>query len=820
MFNLVNLARTLIKIKSHICCRLKNIINANLVKMTKIEDKTLRVLEWQTVLTHLSGHATSEIGKQRCLETPVFSDIDRIECEQRLTSEAKLLLDHSIMPPFGGIRNVEESINLARINQVLRNRELIDIANTVGASRKLKSFFSRYQEEAPTVFAISTGLFENRELEENILSTFDESANILDTASSELKRLKTSQKDQLFNVKNKLNHLIQSASFSKYLQETMYTQREDRFVVPVKAEFKSLVPGIVHDISSSGATIFVEPKSIIEMNNAIRETELRIDYEVKRILAELTEKVRLQADEILGCLELLAEVDFIFAKAKYSIALKASEPKLSRDKYISLTQAKHPILMTIVENVIPNNVEIGKDWNSLIITGSNTGGKTVILKTVGLCTLMAKAGLHVPAIEATIYPFDRIFADIGDEQSVIQSLSTFSGHMVNIINIVNQSNDESLILLDEIGAGTDPSEGSALAQAVLEEFQRKGARTIVTTHYGELKALAYTKTGFYNASVEFDTETLAPTYKLLIGIPGKSNAITIAHNLGLLNSIIDEAQHIYLTQKDPTGEVMEGLQNTQQELSKNALKIEETREELEKLEREYNEKLDKIRTEKKQALNVYKKKFDSEITRARTEIKDILEEIRRTKSEKVARRSFARLSQIELGLRTVGAQESEDLEPQFVSINWDEVKVGDTVLIKDLNQVATLLGLPDRNGNVQVEMGLIKTNVKTNRLAGAAGKQVKKVEKVQKGYKFRRSSVSNTFDIRGMTVNDALDKLDYYLDEASLANLSPVYIIHGHGTGALRQAIRDYLSTSPYVSKFRPGELVEGGDGVSVVELA
>lgn len=807
------------KIESHICCRFKNIINANLVKMTQIEDKTLRVLEWQTVLAHLSSHATSEIGKNRCLDTPIFSDTDRIECEQRLTSEAKLLLDHAIVPPFGGIHNVEESISLARISQTLRNRELIDIANTIGASRKLKSFFSRYQEEAPTVYSISTGLFENRELEEKILSTFDEAANILDTASSELKRLKTSQKDQLFNVKNKLNHLIQSASISKYLQETMYTQRDDRFVIPVKAEFKSLVPGIIHDISSSGATIFVEPKSIIEMNNDLRETELKIDYEIKRILSELTEKVRLQADEILGCLELLAEIDFIFAKAKYSIALKASEPKLSRNKYISLTQAKHPILMTVIDNVVPNNIEIGRNWNSLIITGSNTGGKTVILKTLGLCTLMAKAGLHVPAIEATIYPFEKIFADIGDEQSVIQSLSTFSGHMVNIINIVNQSNDESLILLDEIGAGTDPSEGSALAQAILEEFQQKGARTIVTTHYGELKALAYTKSGFYNASVEFDTETLAPTYKLLIGIPGKSNAITIAHNLGLSDGIVNEAQHIYLTQKDPTGKVMEGLQNTQQELSRNAQKVEETREELEKLEKEYNERLDKIRNEKKQALSVYKKKFDSEITRARTEIKAILEEIKRTKSEKIARRSFARLSQIESGLRTVGAQENEDLEPQFAPVNWDQVKVGDAVLIKDLNQVATLAGLPDRNDNVQVEMGLIKTTVKTNRLADASGKQVKKVEKVQKGYKFKRSNVSNTLDIRGMTVNDALDKLDYYLDEASLANLSPVYIIHGHGTGALRQAIREYLSNSPYVSKFRPGESAEGGDGVSVVDL-
>lgn len=786
------------------------------------QNKSLKVLEWDTILKTLANFSTSEIGKERCLDAILYTNINKIEYEQSLTSQGKYLLDQNFIPPLGGIRTIKDALDAAKVGQTLKNTELLDIASTIGASRRLKSFFSKYQEESPLLFQISVNLFENKTLEDEILNTFDDAGMVVDSASPELKRLRASHKDQSFNLKNKLNRLIQSAEFAKYLQDPVYTQRGDRFVVPVKTEFKSQVQGIIHDSSASGATLFIEPKVIVEMNNALKETELKIEAEINRILAELSYRVKYYTEEIYKALLILAEIDFIFAKAKYSIKLKAIEPKLNDEKVISLNNVKHPILLTTIENVIPNNIEIGKEWNSLIITGSNTGGKTVILKTTGLCVLMAKAGLHVPAFEANIYPFKNIFADIGDEQSITQNLSTFSGHMSNIISVINNVDNDSIVLLDEIGAGTDPQEGSALAQAILENLSEKGARTIVTTHYGELKALAYTRKGFYNASVEFDTESLQPTYRLLMGIPGKSNAITIALNLGLPDKIANNAHEIYLTQKDPTGEVLEGLQNTQQELTRNAQIIESSKEEIEKLEKDYNEKLEKLNDEKKQTINVFKKKFNGLLENSKTEIKEILEEIRRTKSEKVIRRAYNRLNKIESDLRESGINELEELEPQFEAIEWNNIEIGQAVYVKSLNQDATLLSMPDKNKNVQVQVGLLKTTVKTDKIFKSGKKFVEESQKSsysKKGFSVKRSNISNTLDLRGMKVDEALNKTDIYLDEASLANLTPVYIIHGHGTGALREAIREYLSTSPYVSKFRPGEQTEGGNGVSVVDL-
>ena len=785
-------------------------------------ERTLKVLEWHTVLEHLSIHATSEIGKSRCLSAELFSGIEKITQELKLTTEARFLLDHALFPPLEGIRSIADGLNSAKIGQTLINQELIDIANTIGAARRLKSFFSRNQEENPRLYNISIDLFENKSLEEEILDIFDENAEIKENASPELKGLMSSYRDQQHNLKNKLNNLIQSSTFSKYLQENVYTQRGDRYVVPVKAEFKSMVQGIVHDISSSGATLFIEPKALVDLNNSLKETELKIGFEIKRILSQLSSKIQKQADEILFSLDILAEIDFIFAKAKYSIQLKASEPAINNKKYLSFQGVKHPILLKTLEQVIPNDVEIGKDWNTLIITGSNTGGKTVILKTVGLCTLMAKAGFHVPAVNADIYPFKNIFADIGDEQSITQNLSTFSGHMINIINILNDVDDNSLVLLDEIGAGTDPQEGASLAQAIMGNLSKKGAISIVTTHYGELKSLAYTKQGFYNASVEFDST--APTYKLLMGIPGKSNAITIAQNLGLDPEITQEAQHIYFTQKDQTGKVLEGLQNTQQELSKNAKIVESTKDELEKLKKEYDEKLEKLNAEKKKTTNIYKKKFDAELLTAKLEIKEIIDEIRRTKSEKIARRSFNRIGEIESGLKSSVNQEMEKFKPEYQLLDWTKAKSGDNIFIPDLEQEGVLLGTPDKHNNVQVEIGRLKTQIKANRIVKSHKKTAENPEKINysryRGYSINRSNIENKLDIRGMTVDDGINAVESYLDKASLANLTPVYIIHGHGKGALRDAVRNYLKTSPYVAKFRPGMDNEGGNGVTIVDLA
>lgn len=786
-------------------------------------EQTIKALEWKTILDDLSKHSTCEIGKERCLNAEIFSGIEKIKYEIKLTTEGKYLLDHTIYPPLGGIRNIAESLGIARTGKTLRSEELIDIANTMGASRRLKSFFDRYKEEVPELHKISIGLYEDKSLEADILDIFDESGSMLDTASPELRRLRISFKDQAFNLKNKLNSLINSSSFSKFLQENVFTLRDDRYVVPVKAEHKNHVQGIVHDISASGSTFFIEPRAIVELNNNLREIELKIDAEVKRILAELSGRVKEISTELTYTLEILGDIDFIFAKSKYSISIKAIEPEINNEKYISLKSVRHPVLLRVVEKVIPNDIEIGKNFNMMIITGPNTGGKTVVLKTVGICTLMARAGMHIPAMEASIYPFKNIFADIGDEQSIIQSLSTFSGHLKNIINILENTNNETLILLDEIGAGTDPLEGTALAEAILQNIAEKGARAIVTTHFSELKALAYTTPDFYNASVEFDTESLAPTYKLLMGMPGKSNAIYIAGKLGLAANIAEKAREIYLTKKDPTGKVLEGLQNTQQELSKNAQKVEETKDNLVKLEKTYNEDIEKIKDEKKKIISVYRKKFDSELLKAKSEIKDILEEIRLNKSEKVSRRSLSRLGETEAELRQFSQEQKELLDPEFQPIDWSSIKIGDIVLIKHLDQQAVLTSIPDKNNNVQVEIGLLKTTVKSDELVKPKhGKSVKfkPIIQKQKYLQFKRHELSNTLDLRGMSAEDGIDKVESFLDEASLANLSPVYLIHGNGTGILRKAVRAYLKTSPYVSKFRAGEKTEGGDGVTVVDLA
>ena len=473
------------------------------------------------------------------------------------------------------------------------------------------------------------------------------------------------------------------------------------------------------------------------------------------------------------------------------------------------------------ENVVANNFEIGKDYNSVIITGSNTGGKTVTLKTIGLFLLMVKAGLFLPCTNAKIYPFKNVFADIGDAQSIEQSLSTFSSHMTNIIEIVNNSDENTFVLLDEICAGTDPLEGAVLAQVILENLASKNVYSTITTHYGELKSLEYINPYFKNASVEFDTESLKPTYKLQIGIPGLSNAIAIASNLGLTSEITDKAKHILVSQKDPSILVVEKLQETQQQLSKNLEETETLKEESLNLKKEYEENLSNIKKDKKKTVKNIKDKFDRELMTIKGEIKEIVDELRKEKTEKIARRSYARLAKIDQDFRNKLSE--YDDKQQYLEIDWTKVKRNDVVMVKDLNQTVTILELPDKKKKVLVQMGNIKTKLDINKLA-VVDENYKAPPKVYtpksfEKFELKKVNISSKLDLRGYRVEDALDSLEAYLDKASLSNLSPVSIIHGHGTGALKSAVRDFLSTSPYVSKFRVGEDSEGGDGVSIVDL-
>ena len=782
--------------------------------------KSLKSLEFDKVLEKLSGFAKTSQSKALCLNTKIFEASDEIKKQLEYTKEAKRILDNATDIPIEFIADIEK-IEKNSLASYLNEEELNDIAKTLRTSRLVKRFLTENTMSDTCLYTVSRDLTVDKELEDKIFSTFDESLNIKPDATPELKGLFASLRETEKNLKSKVNELMTSTDFSKHLQENIYTTRDDRIVFQVMASSKSKIPGIVHDVSATNKTFYIEPEQIVPINNKIREIKSKIHAELIKILVELTNIVKMQFNELKLSEKLLAEIDFHFAKARYAVKLQATEPEIIDNKEVIFENMRHPLLIGVVENVVANNFEIGKDYKSVIITGSNTGGKTVTLKTIGLFLLMAKSGMFLPCTNAKLYPFKNVFADIGDAQSIQQSLSTFSAHMTNIIEIVNNADNETFILLDEICAGTDPVEGAVLAQVILENLAQKGAFSIVTTHYGELKSLEYVNSYFKNASVEFDTESLKPTYKLLLGIPGLSNAIAISSNLGLDKDIVEKAKNILVSQKDPSILVVEKLQETQMQLSKNLEEAEELKEASLSVKQEYEESLSNIKKDKKKTIKNIKDKFDRELMSVKAEIKDILDELRREKSEKIARRSYARLAKLEQGFR--GKLTEHDEKQKYLEIDWDKVQPNDKVMLKELHQPVTVLSKPDKHGNVFVQMGNIKTKIKTEKLA-VLDENYKEPVKIYtpssfEKFELKRLNMSNTLDLRGYRAEDALDSLEFYLDKASLANLSPVTIIHGHGTGALKSAVRDFLSTSPYVAKFRPGEDAEGGDGVSVVDI-
>lgn len=785
-----------------------------------IVSKSLKALEFDKVLEKLSNFAKTPQSRELCLNAKIFDTADEIKSQLEFTKEAKRILDTALDIPVEFIANIEK-IEKNSFSSYLNEEELNDIAKTFRTSRLVKKFLTENTLPDTCLYKISRDLIVDKELEEKIFSTFDDTLNIKHDATPELKGLFASLNETEKNLKTKVNELMTSTDFSKHLQENIYTTRDDRIVFQVMASSKSKVPGIVHDVSATSKTFYIEPEQIVPINNKIREIKSKIHSELIKILVELTNLVKMQLTELKASEKLLAQIDFHFAKARYAVKIQAAEPEILSEKEVIFENMRHPLLIGTVENVVANDFEIGRDYKSVIITGSNTGGKTVTLKTIGLFLIMAKAGMFLPATNAKIYPFKNIFADIGDAQSIQQSLSTFSSHMTNIIEIVNKSNDETFILLDEICAGTDPVEGAVLAQVILEYLAGKNVFSTVTTHYGELKSLEYVNPYFKNASVEFDTDSLKPTYKLLLGIPGLSNAIAISSNLGLDKEIVDRAKNILVSQKDPSILVVEKLQETQMQLSKNLEEAEELKESSLSVKQEYEENLSALKKDKKKTIKTIKDKFDRELLTVKAEIKDILDELRREKSEKIARRSYARLAKLEQDFR--GKISDHDEKQKYLEIDWDKVNPNDKVMLKELHQPVTVLSKPDRHGNVFVQMGNIKTKIKTEKLA-VLDENYKEPVKIYtpssfEKFELKRLNLSNTLDLRGYRVEDALDSLEFYLDKASLANLSPVTIIHGHGTGALKSAVRDFLSTSPYVAKFRPGEDSEGGDGVSVVDI-
>lgn len=786
--------------------------------MGGIYQKTLESLEYPKVLEELSNFSRCNYSKELCLDLKPEKNVDIIQTLLNYTKESLDILNQAMDIPL------EFVIDLKKVDfrpEYFAETELLDFAKTLRSSRLVKNFIRENTESDSLLFNLSQKLFVNKELEDRITDTFDENYNVRHNATQTLSGLYSSLKDTEDNLKSTVTKLLNTPDFNKHLQEQIYTVRDDRIVFQVKAPSKNKIAGIVHDVSATNRTFYIEPNQIVPLNNKIREVKSKIHGEVISILTNLSRDIKTNIEEIKSSITLLGEIDFHFAKARYAVKTQAIEPILEEKKIVKIEKMRHPLLIGRVETLVANDFSIGKDYHSVLITGSNTGGKTVAMKTIGLFLLMTNSGMFLPCAEARIYPFKSVFADIGDSQNILQNLSTFSSHMTNIIDILNQSNSDSFVLIDELCAGTDPVEGAVLAEVILKRLKKLSVNSVITTHYGELKSLEYSDPYFKNASVEFDTQTLSPTYNLVIGIPGLSNAIAVSSNLGLDKSLIKQAQDILYKQKDISLEVVEKLQDTHQQLTQNLKTAEETKEEAQSLKKKYEKEVSELKKSKNKTIKHIKSRFDSELDEAKAEIKDILNELRKDKSEKIARRSYARLAKLESKFRG-DLNELEEHE-KYDEINWEEAKIHDIFIVKDIHQEVELLSLPDKSKNVFVMMGNIKTKIKQNKLAkynkALVKKTVFKPSKPSTNIELKRYAMSNTLDLRGYTVEDALDELEAFLDKASLVNLTPVSIIHGHGTGALKSAVREFLSTSPYVAKYRAGENTEGGDGVSVVDI-
>ena len=784
--------------------------------------KNLKSLEYDKMLEDVANYTKTPQSRELCLNIRPENSIEQIKFLLSCTQEAYRILSLGLDIP------IEHLCNIKLITDRLEYysaEELFDIAKTMRTSRLIKNFLKENSENSYIFDNLKNNLYSNKTLEDKIFSTFDEKLEIKPDITPELSGLISSLKDNEKNLKTKINELLNNPEFSKHLQEQLYTLRDDRIVFQVRASSKSKIQGIIHDVSATSKSFYIEPSQLIPLSNKIREIKLKINAEIIKILKTLSKEVNTDSNSIIDSINLIADLDLHFTKARYAQKTDSVLPEISKEKSIKILEMRHPLLINRVENLIANDFNIGNDFNSLIITGSNTGGKTVTLKTVGLLVLMFKSGMFVPCTKAVIYPFDEVFADIGDEQNIFQNLSTFSSHMKNLISILNNCNENSLILIDEICAGTDPLEGAILAEVILNEFIKKDAITIVTTHYGQLKSLAYANDKFKNGCVEFDMNTLKPTYKLIIGVPGLSNAIAISSNLGLNSDIVNTAYEMLNSQKDSSEVLLEKLQYTQHELNKELTNAETQNKEAQELKTIYEKELKDVKKERKKVLSQIKSQFDNDLDTIKNEMKEIVDEFRKEKTEKIARRSYSRLTQIEKNFRDK-IDEFNGLNDYYEEINWDkpenEIK-GKQALLKELNQEVTILSMPDKNGQVKIKMGMINTKVKKERLA-VYDKALTKITKLPmaqgKGIQlYSREKISNTLDLRGLKVEDGLDKLELFLDKASLANLTPIMVIHGHGTGAMKNAVREFLKVSPYVKDFAPAEQAQGGDGVSVVNL-
>lgn len=783
----------------------------------------IEVTEFDKVREYISENAITEPGRLRTLRAEIFNESEKIQEQLTYTTEARRLCDMNLKLPLENFADLTNTLKDAKAKIKLAPQEIWDIANLLRNSRLVKNFLEKNDEEAPALAEITQNLFVLKELEDKVFDTLNSDMKVKESASSELKRLYGELYDTHSAIKSTITRLLADSNFTNDLRDTIYTQRDGRTVFGVKAEAKNKILGIVHDVSASGQTFFIEPKELTELHNREREIEIHIQLETDRILKVFSEEIGKHFDKLIKTQEFLAEIDFHFAKGKYSQKTESVPATILDEPKIDLQAMKNPVLMRVCDNVIENDFNAGKENLCTIITGSNTGGKTVVLKTVGLCILMSKAGFHIPCLSAKIYPFKKVFADIGDQQNIIQSLSTFSSHIKNLVEMSNNADNDTLILIDEICSGTDPAEGSALARAILQFFVEKQAFSVVTTHFGDLKNLALSGSGFENASVQFDTETLKPTYRFTQGISGSSNAITIAENLGLNYEIIGNSREIFTETSGRNIEKFAKIEELWEEASKKAEEAKKEAEIAKNLRLQLEKQADDLKKEKRKIIAEYKKKTQTAFDSARDEIKDVLKNLRENENRENTMKAIRKNTLIRKKLHDKLDEEYDTLKEEYRDIDTNSIKKGDKVIIKDLNQEAEFVMFTDKGKKAEILIGTVKSTIPVKKLAMFDKEVIKAKTKPlvqqKKAVEFIKHDISYMLDLRGFRYEEAMREVETYLDKACAAGLSYAIIIHGHGTGVLKNAIRDYLSDSPYVAKFRPGEDVEGGDGVSVVDL-
>ncbi len=785
-----------------------------------MKERTLRVLEFTRIREMLAEGALTEAGAEKCRTLEPVDDLASAQALQAETEEAAVILQYTGGHPMTAFPDIRPALAICEKGGTLSAGMLLNVAELLRSSRAARDALVTERENTPILKAKAEGLFTARNIEKDITEAIISEDEIADRASSELFNIRRHLRGAQDRIRDKLNQMIHSAALQKALQDPIITVRNNRYVLPVKAEYRSSVPGLVHDQSSSGATLFIEPMAAVEMGNELKQWELKEQQEIERILAALSAEVAPYADSMLETEELLAELDFIFAKGLLSRRFVCVSPKLNNEGRLKIIRGRHPLIDP--EKVVPSTIWLGdKDtFTTLVITGPNTGGKTVTLKTVGLFTLMAQAGLQVPADLGTeMAVFEQVFADIGDEQSIEQSLSTFSGHMTNIVQIMHEVTPRDLVLFDELGAGTDPTEGAALAQSILTRLLHIGVRTLATTHYSELKAFALTTKGVENASVEFDVETLRPTYRLSIGVPVKSNAFEISRRRGLPENLIDAARKLLSGNAIRFEDVIANAEYHRQVAEKERQLAEEANRETIRLRNEAEQLRREMEQKREQALRKAREDAKHIVDQARRESESVIAELKKMKKNAVIGDASVN------DLRRKLDKESDALAEGLGQKSYDDseapktVKAGDQVKILTLGAEGTVLAPPDEKGDVRLQAGMMKFTAPLSqlRLIRQAPAKEKTTVKAKTGMMTR--TVKSECDVRGMNLEEALDAVSLYLDEAVLAGLNEVYIIHGKGTGVLRAGVQQDLRKNRHVKSFRRGMYGEGEDGVTVVTL-